>query len=207
MRTPTKIVEGCTARSRSIKSGLCEKHYYRIRRQGSANISKARKARPVSPHSGGYLLVCVPDHALAKKTSRRQQFQHRVVYFDAHGEGPFACHRCKVEVTWDTLHIDHLNDIKTDNAIDNLVASCAVCNMHRGSQKMKATMQGKGTLITAHGRTMCASQWARELGISPGSIQLRIKRGWSPEAVTSTPRGNHGPKRKSRNEMMESIGR
>lgn len=42
-------------------------------------------------------------------------------------------------------------------------------------------------LITSGGRTMCASEWARELGVLPSVILYRINHGWSADNAVSTP--------------------
>ena len=44
-------------------------------------------------------------------------------------------------------------------------------------------------LITSGGRTMCASEWARALGVKPSVILYRINSGWShDDAVSIVPR-------------------
>lgn len=41
--------------------------------------------------------------------------------------------------------------------------------------------------ITAFGKTQPLAVWAREFGLAHGTIQYRIKKGWSAEAAISTP--------------------
>ncbi len=46
----------------------------------------------------------------------------------------------------------------------------------------------KSMFITAHGKTMRASQWAKETGISKQTIRYRLMTGWTEEdAVTIHP--------------------
>lgn len=187
----TCCVEGCDKPVRTLNTPYCDKHYMRVYRHGSTE--RQNKAAERKMHSGGYVLVPANGHPLA--TGRHTSiYEHRKVYYDNHGEGPFNCHHCGVEVTWDTLHIDHLDDNKTNNVIGNLVPSCPVCNQQRGHHKQAQKMRAAGVLLTAFGRTMCVSEWARELGVSHNSINARLKSGWSVERAVSTPRGKFGPK-------------
>lgn len=41
--------------------------------------------------------------------------------------------------------------------------------------------------FTFAGETMCASDWARKIGISRATLKSRIKNGWPPERVFTTP--------------------
>ena len=40
-------------------------------------------------------------------------------------------------------------------------------------------------MLTAHGKTLCLSDWARELGISRAALQWRLDAGWSVEKALS----------------------
>lgn len=52
----------------------------------------------------------------------------------------------------------------------------------------QANNKRNNLLITAHGRTQSASQWAAETGIERNTIKQRLRSGWSPEeAVTLRP--------------------
>lgn len=41
-------------------------------------------------------------------------------------------------------------------------------------------------MLTVDGRTMSASQWARERGLKADTVHHRLKRGWTPEKAIST---------------------
>ncbi|HBE9178719.1 TPA: HNH endonuclease [Serratia fonticola] len=184
-------VDGCGLFVRSLNSPYCEKHYMRVRRHGSTDKLTTRKAGKLE-HSGGYLLVYAPEHPLAGNSSR--VYEHRKVYYDTHGAGPFRCHWCRKPIHWGDLHIDHLDDCKTNNNPSNLAASCAVCNQKRGRGKMTATMREKShRRYTAHGKTMCLNEWADYLGISRNSIEYRLGAGWDISRVFSPRIGNSGP--------------
>lgn len=190
-------VKDCELRANRVGAGLCEKHYMRLRRNGSVRKKKTNIEGDVE-HSGGYLLAYAPDHPLAEKG--RRVYRHRVVYYDSYGEGPFKCHWCGIGVTWSNMHVDHLNDNKKDNRVGNLVASCPVCNQSRGQHKMIAKQRGRPEWqYTAHGKTMCLSEWSRLLGISRASLLWRMKAGWSDADVFSARKGNTGPKSRDAN--------
>jgi len=47
----------------------------------------------------------------------------------------------------------------------------------------------RARMLTLHGRTQCVTDWARELGVSPQSIFVRLYHlGWSVEKALMTPR-------------------
>ncbi|EIU2223833.1 HNH endonuclease [Leclercia adecarboxylata] len=188
---PACSVDGCGLPARANNTPYCEKHYMRVRRHGSTDKLSTLKPGNLT-HSGGYVLVNAPTHPLSRNSNRA--YEHRVVYHQHHGDGPFSCHWCGIMVTWDDMHVDHLDDCKTNNAESNLVASCALCNQKRGSEKMKATHRNKShRRYTAHGKTMCLSEWAEYLGISRNSIEYRLKAGWDINKVFSPRIGNSGP--------------
>lgn len=120
-------VDGCPNFRTTRRAKYCETHWYRLRRTGTTDD---RVLKLLYNTSNGYMRRRAPDHPLAN--SGGTVLEHRYVYFNAHGEGPFECHWCGTEVTWATVHIDHLDDNKKHNAEDNLVASCELCNTRRG---------------------------------------------------------------------------
>lgn len=183
----TCSVEGCGKPARRVKALYCEMHYMRMYRNGVLN--RIIEAKPLE-HSHGYILIPAKGHPLAKGSSH--VYEHRAVFYNAHGAGPFNCHWCQSILTWDDMHIDHLDDDKKNNLLANLVASCPVCNQKRGFHKARKTWANK-TGLTAFGKTMTLNQWAEELKISRASIIARLKRGWSLERTLSEPRGKQGP--------------
>jgi hypothetical protein len=188
----TCTVDQCGNETRSLNSKYCEKHYYRIRRNGSVDL------KPFNiriKHSGGYDLVYSPNHPLRQGHVGNYEYEHRVVYYNNHGVGPFACHWCGDAVSWQTLHVDHLNDNKKDNRIENLVASCAICNQHRGVGKMTSSMRSLyGVWLEFQGKRRMLTDWAKHVGISRSSLQWRIKSGWTIERALTEPRGKFGPR-------------
>jgi hypothetical protein len=181
-------VDKCEMPEKKGRIGYCEKHYMRMYRTGTTE--KTRKSMP-HEHTGGYLLVPARGHPMA--IGRSHAYEHRLVYFDAHGEGPFNCHWCNKIVSWKDLHIDHIDDIKTNNDIANLAPSCAICNQQRGRYKASFTWRLK-TGITALGMTKTLSEWSVYSGIARASIKWRVQHGWTMDQAVSKPRGVRGQK-------------
>lgn len=186
---PVCSASGCDRLCRSRNAGYCEAHYYQMRRNGHLGP----KQRPeVTEHSGGYRLVAAPGHPMAKGNYRA--YEHRVVFYDANGEGPFQCHVCNDEIGWDTMHVDHLDDDPTNNQIANLAPACPTCNQGRGYHKMKRTCRlvRSTTWVTWGGRTAPVGDWAEEIGISLTSMKRRLRE-WPLHRAMTEPRGKFGP--------------
>lgn len=130
---PLCVIEGCS-NPRGYTSGVCNTHYYRLKRTGTL---EQRKRSHRSLTSVGYVLVYDKSHPLTR--SQGWVAEHRKVLFDAIGAGPHACHWCGCLVDWKvgrcvkgSLVPDHLDGIKSNNAIVNLVPACNPCNGLRG---------------------------------------------------------------------------
>lgn len=184
--------EGCRAEPRSATIPYCERHYYRLRRNGTLNLRGPALER-VSSH--GYIVVYVPGHPLAERRGDVREYEHRVVFYDANGEGPFRCHWCREKVTWRDMHVDHVNSDKQDNRIENLVASCPPCNQERGHAKVRRTMRERyATWIQFDGENLTLGEWAERIGISRQSLRQRLHNGWPLDRALTEPRGRFGPR-------------
>ena len=187
----TCTVDGCGAPTRSSGADHCEKHYMRLRRHGRLDL---RQPKPEIEHSAGYVLEHDPAHPLTTG-GQRYVYQHRKVFFEHHGEGPFRCHVCLEPQSWETMHVDHLDDDPSNNDIDNLAPACPRCNQGRGAWKIRGTVIRKqGRMLTHDGQTRCLADWAREVGVTPQSLACRLKAGWSLERALTQGRGRFGPK-------------
>lgn len=165
----------------------------RLRRRGTTD--KASRPEKIL-HSHGYVLIANDEHPLAEGLpSGSRLYEHRVKFYDTFGGGSQKCHWCGDLCKFEDMHVDHLNAVKNDNRIQNLVASCPKCNMTRGAEKMKKTMQERGMMIEFNGLRKHVTEWAKELGISPVSLKSRIKSGWSLERALTEPRSNTGPRK------------
>jgi 5-methylcytosine-specific restriction endonuclease McrA len=187
------VVDGCDNKVRSANAKYCEKHYGRIRR--GKPLSDPIYGRK-SSHTGGYVLIYVPDHPLREGKRRKTEYEHRVVFYNANGVGPFECHVCGATVGWDVMHVDHLNDDVKDNRLSNLKAACPTCNQWRGKEKMTQTHRSKSNYqIEWDSQTKCLSEWAEIVGITKVGLRERLKRGWSVERALTTPAQNFkGPR-------------
>jgi len=184
-------IEGCEKPTRTRSSRYCNVHYHRMWRKGSPD---KEAAKPTYEHSGGYVVEWAPGHPLTTKGRPRYVYQHRRVFYDSNGAGPFRCHVCGRSVTWIDMHVDHLDSNRKNNALSNLAPACALCNQARGREKQKAKMRARGYLITYDGDTRCMTEWAELIGISVQSLRYRIVAGWPVERALTETRGKFGPK-------------
>jgi len=178
-------VDGCDNKVRSANAIYCEKHYGRVRR-GKPLSDPVYGSK--SSHTGGYVVVYAPDHPLRLGKRGKSEYEHRIVFYDANGSGPFECHVCGATIGWDVMHVDHLNDDVKDNRLDNLKPACPTCNQARGRDKMTATHRANSKYqITWDGQTKCVSEWAKAAGITKTGLIQRIKAGWTVENALTTP--------------------
>ncbi len=125
---PKCKVDGCNNRANRVGHGMCEACYYRQRRIGTTE-RKAYKFKYIT--GAGYIKLYRPDHPLSD--SNGNVYEHRMVMYEAAGNGEQKCIWCGKIIGWDKLVIDHLNENKQDNSIENLVISCNDCNRARGA--------------------------------------------------------------------------
>jgi hypothetical protein len=87
--------------------------------------------------NNGYVLVKQPDHPLAFQNSGRRGWvpRHRLRYYD-HVQGEEQrCHYCGYgPLPWQghyrlAINIDHINETKGDDRLENLRPSCFWCNL------------------------------------------------------------------------------
>lgn len=194
-------VDGCEAVANRIGAGMCEKHYIRSRRRAAvrSDLPLQYKRSNLKPgllaHSSGYLLDHAPGHPLRRVSAR--VYQHRIVYHAVHGDGPFECNWCNKAVTWDDMHVDHLDDDPTNNDPSNLVASCPLCNQARGRWKLVEINRAKYGK-TFNGKVRTLGEWAEELGVPRSRLEQRLAAGWTLERTLTEARGPTGPQGKAK---------
>lgn len=170
---PNCCVQGCDSPAVRVGAGLCEKHHARLRRLGQHTLPKAPEE---IEQSAGYLLTWAPQHPLATSGQRSRVYTHRKVYYDAHGAGPFNCYHCGAHQTWETMHVDHLDDDVKNNELSNLVCSCPTCNQRRGMHKSIRAAKAKGLWVTYGDVSLPVAEFAALIGLSRNSLKARLKR-------------------------------
>jgi len=183
---------GCDKLANRKGAVLCEGCYMRMRRKGTTDYKPLPLYRTIQ--SAGYIWVREPSHPLADSTGL--VYEHRFVFYNKHGVGPFKCHWCGQDIEWEVMHVDHLDDDKTNNNIENLVPSCPRCNQKRGEWKMVAKQRANGKQITYNGTTKTAGLWAKDIGLSRAAF-LRRMECWNIDDAMTRPHGKTGPKRRT----------
>lgn len=127
---PICAVDGCLRKATRTGFGLCETHYYRLRRTGSTV-----KAPWAFRHMciTGYVKVKVVGHPMM--TGSGWQYEHRVIAYDANAGLCPPCFWCSSPLAWSETHIDHLDENKSNNKRENLAVTCVSCNRARGAMK------------------------------------------------------------------------
>jgi len=182
-------------------------HYFRRMRTGSfdlmrggvaakrRNVSSSRKYRRIS--SNGYYLIYEPKHELAQNGG--YVYEHRFVLFNAYGHDINSCEICGREWSWSSIyrsHVDHINNDRADNRIENLRPLCNSCNVKR-SEADRHAASGR-VPITLNGKTMTAAEWSRVDGcmVSQERIIYRVRAGVDHKnAVFSPPKAGPGVKK------------
>ena len=100
-------VDGCNRDVRGGGRGLCSMHFQRLRKRGNVGpAGTLRSGRGVD--SRGYVRVWNPQHPAAQADG--YVWEHRMVWWDAHGPIP------------DGWQVHHVNGVKDDNRLENLQA-------------------------------------------------------------------------------------
>ena len=178
-------VEGCERAANYKEEGVCQKHYFRMMRYGTYNLTSSRKEFIFSPN--GYKKIYLPDHPLSDKGG--YVFEHRYFLFEKIGFGSHSCAMCGKPWSWKgkSDHVDHINEDRLDNSISNLRPLCNPCNSRR-NRIPEHKCKNKSS-ITLFGETKTAEEWGRDqrVEVSGYNLRQRLKAGWNIEKAISTP--------------------
>lgn len=178
----TCSVDGCENYANIKKYQMCEKHYYRIRRNGTLEL-KDIKAKETIINSNGYIKDLDRIHPLADSTG--YVYRHRKVVYDSNPL--MICVHCGKSQTWETCHVDHLDDDILNNELSNLGVSCPLCNQKRGYEKIKKKQRNNYAIHEYKGEILCLSEWAERLNIPRTVLSWRLKHWQNKDDVFSKP--------------------
>jgi 5-methylcytosine-specific restriction endonuclease McrA len=163
-------VDGCEKPARSGSAAYCKMHYHRMYRYGT--LERTTKANRYIGRDG-YVYIGA-------------QREHRIVYRNHHGDRVPPCWGCGKPLSWDMgkgMHIDHINEDRTDNRISNLRASCYQCNVQRSARHNVYR-------LTVGGVTKPLPEWMSDprVSVRAETVRNRIRRGWTDEDALFRPR-------------------
>ncbi|MBC3948309.1 HNH endonuclease signature motif containing protein [Pseudomonas folii] len=161
--------DGCEKPAKGL--GLCSMHYTRQARYGT--LERTRKRTPSYIHTQGYVVEHAPDHPLSN--SAGEIYQHRRIFFDLFGEGPFNCFGCSQVLIWSVMQIDHIDEVKSNNDPSNLRPACSGCNTRRSRNRMIETKRLNSKKVY-RGRQMTLSELATIKGMTIPGMASRLKK-------------------------------
>lgn len=178
-------VDGCDMDAQYKGEQLCQKHYFRLRRNGHLELALEIKRRElgytrknrVTMPGKGYQRVYDPEHALAD--SGGYVSEHRKVVYQQYGEVLPPCQLCGASINWATCHVDHIDFNVKNNDPGNLRPLCNACNTRRVFPDQH-TITGHWA-ITFDGETKTPAEWERDprVSVTGGTIKRRKAKGMS----------------------------
>jgi 5-methylcytosine-specific restriction endonuclease McrA len=161
---------------------VCQKHYFRMMRNGCYEKKLTRLHRPRGrkyrlSNPAGYQKLDIPEHPLADSSG--YVYEHRFIVYERYGEILPDCELCGNTTEWDTCHIDHKDNDVTNNTLENLRPVCAPCNTNRGT--LKGVEHWNAMPITLNGVTLTPHEWGKrdDVAVCGATIRRRLQQGWS----------------------------
>ncbi|EKT4568476.1 HNH endonuclease [Pseudomonas putida] len=190
-------VKDCGRAARYKSAQLCQRHYFRMRRNGSLDLLPVnRSVRYIT--SNGYVTLYMPDHPLANKGGC--VFEHRFVMWPIVGPDCRPCELCGKAESWPTCHVDHIDEDRQNNSAGNLRILCRGCNVKRGFGPESYADLSKVGLIEFEGRRDTATNWARDprVKVSGATIRARKASGMSDEDALFAEKVTHNGREKKK---------
>lgn len=166
-------VDGCDREVHYLEKQMCQRHYFRLWRYGTTELTRAGKRKQRVETSAGYQWIYLLGHPLRHRSSGYVA-EHRAVLYADLGDGPLACELCGKQLTWRTCHVDHIDNDTRNNKRDNLRPTCSTCNTRRG---MRPAVEWDNThKVEFQDERMTPAEWARDPRINvAGNTIIRRK--------------------------------
>jgi 5-methylcytosine-specific restriction endonuclease McrA len=166
------------------KKCLCQMHYFRFMRHSDYGVHREPRKQLVRSNAKGYVMLYAPEHPLAMRDGF--VYEHRFMVYARYGDELPDCELCGAHTFWSTCHIDHRDDVVTNNEHSNLRPLCRGCNVSRSGRPSTKR-------YAAHGVAMTLTEWAEAPGVPVGRAQIakRLKSGWPVERALFGPNKTH----------------
>lgn len=187
-------VDGCDQEVRYKEKQVCQKHYFRMMRNGSYELMARTRRYRVTMPGKGYQRLYEPQHPLSD--NQGTVAEHRMVVFSRYGTVLPDCEICGKPTNWESCHIDHKDNDATNNRIENLRPLCSGCNTWRTYPEQHTLRRNHA--ITFNGETKTPQEWSRDprVNLSGRQIVVRKMNGMSDYDALFTPKRTHNGNKK-----------
>lgn len=188
-------IDGCGRECRYIAQQVCQKHYFRMMRYGTYDLTKAGKGKVFTKNAKGYVMVKSPSHPLVMANG--YIYEHRKVIYEKYGEYLPPCELCGKAVDWHSVHIDHKDEVVSNNDENNLRVLCNACNVMRSRIHIPSHTRRKNHAVTYNGVTKTPAEWSRDqrVNIAGRTIIYRLNKGMIVEQALFGEKATHKSKK------------